>query len=107
MDFKEMSPQECSRILSEKQDIDIVVETKITGINTQGDTDLSTPVEIPPSAQACTAEGLAHLTAYSPPGDEGRWNMFFVQVYSLGGKILFSQLSDSMMLASVKWAKKN
>ena len=103
MQFRDMSEKDLEKILSKRQNIELVVDNNLIGLQGIANVDLSKPREIPPSQVILTEEGLAHLFIYSPRTEEGRWNVFIVCVYALGGKIFYSSLDQIRINANIKW----
>ncbi len=103
--LSEISEQELMNIINCNTEMDIEISEEVTNFKKSISTvNFSTPREVRPTPIILTEEGIAQVLFYSGNNLSGKYVKLVVFVYALGGKILYSNLSQGNYKAEIKWS---
>lgn len=102
--FQSITHTELSELIHGKKQFEVEIQDSVTNFKKHiPSVDFSIPQEVPPTPIIFTANGIAHVLAFSGNGLEGKYTQFVVFIYAFGGKIHYTALSFDSYKAVVSW----
>lgn len=102
--LEDLSRDEINNMFENKINTTIEIPSSIARFKEEiPNVDFSIPKEVPPTPVILTPDGIAQVVVHGSNDLKGKFMQIVVFVYTLNGKIFYTELADGNYKAEIKW----